>query len=204
MKPQINLYNPGLQKGRPGFSARSLLISLSLLATGGFLFHSYTYLSVSHLRMQDRTTTEQLETARAKLASVTRQFPPGKKSRELEEQVGDLQRQLRDHEAAISFLKKAGMSPGEAGFSEYMQAFARRVVNGLWITAFTIDGDKLVIEGRALDEDLVPKFIDRLKLEPVMAGYRLDKLEMHLPKNVEPGKAPRYIEFSILSSKGGA
>ena len=204
MKPQINLYNPGLQRGRHGFSARSLLISLSLLSAGGFLFYSYTYLSVSHLRMQDKATTDQLGKARAKLASVSRQYPPGKKSRELEEQVGNLQKELRDHEAAISFLKKAGMSPGEAGFSEYMQAFARRIVNGLWITAFTVDGDKLVIEGRALDEDLVPKFIDRLKQEPVMTGYRLEKLEMHLPKNVDPGKAPWFIEFSILSSKGGA
>ncbi|HQT26747.1 MAG TPA: PilN domain-containing protein [Burkholderiales bacterium] len=201
MSQQINLYNPLLKKRKVGFSSLSLLRSMLLLAACGILVFSYLSESVARLRIQSSDASKKLVETQETLTRIGLQFPPRQKSRALEEEVKRMEGELRDHEAAIAFLRSAGVSPEEAGYSEYMRAFARQIVNGIWLTAFSIDGKKLTIDGRALSEELVPRYLNRLKQEPVMTGYSLDKLEMRLPKTTDPNKAPGYIEFSIISSK---
>ena len=47
---------------------------------------------------------------------------------------------------------KGGAFGNQQGFAEYLRAFSRQSVNGLWLTGFTIAGSgELEIRGRVLE-----------------------------------------------------
>ncbi len=99
------------------------------------------------------------------------------------------------------------------GYAEYMRAFSRQIVPGLWLTGFAIHGagSEVAIQGRALHPELVPSYLDHLKREASMHGKSFSTLEMQRPM-VEPGTAsdndttPRqlvpagYVEFQLQSA----
>ena len=97
------------------------------------------------------------------------------------------------------------------GIAEYLRAFSRQSVNGLWLTGFTIVGNgELEIRGRVLSPDLVPSYIQRLNREQVLAGRSFARLEMTRPKPepvTDKGKdakkaarMPRFLEFSLATT----
>jgi hypothetical protein len=98
---------------------------------------------------------------------------------------------------------KSGVIGNTMGYSKYMQAFARQVVNGLWLTGFSVeaDGVQMSISGGALSPELVPGYILRLNNENIMRGKTFASLQMQLPKE-ESGKTSnrqQYLEFELKS-----
>jgi hypothetical protein len=110
---------------------------------------------------------------------------------------------------------KGGAFGNQQGYAEYLRAFSRQSLSGLWLTGFSIaGGGELEIRGRVLSPDLLPSYIQRLNREEVLAGRSFARLEMSRPKP-EPvadkdkdkaaGKAPlvpRYLEFSLIAMDG--
>jgi hypothetical protein len=99
---------------------------------------------------------------------------------------------------------KGGAFGNQQGYAEYLRAFSRQSLSGLWLTGFSIAGSgELEIRGRVLSPDLLPSYIQRLNREAVLAGRSFARLEMSRPKS-EPaaGKAPllpRHLEFSLIA-----
>jgi len=87
---------------------------------------------------------------------------------------------------------------GPAGYSEYLRAFARQTVQGLWLTSIQIadGGAQLTMGGRALQADLVPVLIGRLKQESVLRGRPLEALAI---TKSTAGKARSIVEFTVTS-----
>jgi hypothetical protein len=93
-----------------------------------------------------------------------------------------------------------------------LRAFSRQILNGVWLTGFSIHGagSEIGLQGRAMQPELVPAYISRLKREPVMQGKSFATLEMQLPLADQAGKGDPatarqrvpagYIEFSLQSS----
>jgi hypothetical protein len=96
-------------------------------------------------------------------------------------------------------LGKGGPA-GPGGYSEYLRAFARQTVQGLWLTSIQIaeGGGQLTMSGRALQADLVPVLIGRLKQESVLRGRPLEGLAI---TRSTAGKAPgrAIVEFTVTS-----
>ena len=108
---------------------------------------------------------------------------------------------------------KGGAFGNQRGFAEYLRAFSRQSVNGLWLTGFTIVGGDLEIHGRVVSPDLLPSYIQRLNQEQVLAGRSFARLEMSRPKPEQapstdakdkepkkPARAPRFLEFSLATT----
>jgi hypothetical protein len=97
---------------------------------------------------------------------------------------------------------KGGAIGNTEGYSEYMRAFARQVVSGLWLSGFDIigDGTQMSLSGGVVNPQLVPSYIQRLNKEKVMKGKTFASLQMQQPKAI-PNKAPvtTYVEFSMQS-----
>ena len=90
--------------------------------------------------------------------------------------------------------------------SEYMRAFSRQVVQGLWLTGFKLTGDaaQISLSGGVLDPELLPIYIQRLGKEPAMRGKSFSTLQMQ-QHQAEAGKenksaAARYVEFTLYST----
>lgn len=210
MSQQINLFNPIFLKQEKHFSAMTMLQALAIILLCGILLTIYTAYQLSSLKNEAQHTAAQLQLTQNQLAKVTAEYGPKQKDVKLEEKM---QRMAADVESLqrVSTVLKKGEFGNTDGYADYMSAFARQIINGVWLTGFTIQGagNDLSIQGGALRPELVPAYLSRLKSEAVMQGASFATLEMSLPKapadqaaKTGEQKLPpaTYINFNLHSS----
>lgn len=210
MSQQINLFNPIFLKQKKYFSAITMAQALGLILAGSLVLTGYTSYRVSRLGSHAALTTAQLTTAQAQLDKLKGYSGTREKNKTLEDDVQRAEAQLKSLRQVFETLDKGELG-NTKGYSEYLRAFARQIPSGIWLTGFSIHGAgaEIGLQGRALQPDLVPAYINRLKQEPVMQGKSFATLEMQMPEVDQGDKdkvaSPRkisaaYIEFSLRSS----
>lgn len=194
MTQQINLFNPIFLRQKKYFSFVTILQGLALLLIGVLGFYAYATYHMGQLNKEVQEVSQRLAQEESRLSMAGKEFGPRQKSEALEMQVKDLEKQVREREEILGI--QAGADG--RGFSEYLRAFARQSVNGLWLTGFSLSegGNKMVIGGRALRADLVPDYLRRLGNEKIMRGQPFSSLDMKLTR-VE--KVGGYFEFNLHS-----
>jgi len=210
MSQNINLFNPAFRKERlrVSFATLAKCVGVTVIALGAFQF--YLQHQVNALSEELRATERSLKEQRSYAEKLKGQAAARKPDPRLEAEIVQLETELRQAREAIEALK-AGAIGNQEGFSEYLRAFSRQSVNGLWLTGFTIGGGELEIRGRVVRPDLVPGYIQRLNREKVLAGRSFARFEMSQPK-AEPAadkgreakkaaRAPRFLEFSLATTQ---
>lgn len=203
MSQQINLFNPIFLKQKKYFSVPAMLQALALIALGSALFYGYAAYQVKLLAKQSDETSKRYTAEQLRLTRYTAEFSPQQSSRLLEDELKNVEAKAAAQHELIETLK-SGVIGNTTGYSEYMRAFARQVVPGLWLTGFNITGDaaQMSISGAVSSPELVPVYIQRLSREKVMHGKLFASLQMQQPK-VESGKAAHYVEFALQSVEAG-
>jgi Tfp pilus assembly protein PilN len=207
---QINLFNPIFLKQKKYFSAVTMAQALGLILFGVILLGGYINFQLSSLLNEAEATTAQLKATQSQLAQVTAAYGPRKKSETLEAEVRKTEEEIKSLQRVSDILQR-GEFGNTKGFAEYLRALSRQVVNGVWLTGFSVQGagNDIEIKGRALQPELVPAYLNRLKHEQIMQGKSFSTLEMLTPveptakDNASGGKtlAPAgYVEFSLQSS----
>jgi hypothetical protein len=84
----------------------------------------------------------------------------------------------------IAKVLKGGDLGDTSGYSDYLRAMARQIVDGVWIRRFDIAGAgrHFTIEGSTLRADLIPQYIKRLSSEDAMRGRQFATLMLRPPK----------------------
>lgn len=207
MSQQINLFNPVFLKQKKTFSAVRMLDAMALLLVGVFAFYAYASVESLNLDRQSVETARQYDQSKLRLAQTSARYAPKKVDASLEAEVNNLQAQLSARQATLNNLG-IGVAVSDVGFAEYLRALARQSVSGLWLTGFKVGkgGAEIEIVGRALQPELVPSYIRRLKQERAMQGRDFDSLSMtqregSLPADTtRPAAAPAsysYTEFRL-------
>jgi hypothetical protein len=201
MSQQINLFNEGVQKQGQAFSVRQMVMGLGAVLLSAALFYAYSVYQVDQLALQLDTGSKSLVAEQARLVNLSAEFARQRAGLTLDQELKKVADEAAAQREIINALK-SGVIGNTSGYSEYMQAFARQMVSGLWLTGFNIDNDatQMSISGAALSPELVPGYIMRLNKEKVMRGKTFASLQMQLPK-VEAGKpaATQYLEFVLQS-----
>lgn len=209
MSQQINLFNPVFRQQKKYLSAATMAQALGMILAGSLLLSGYLAYRASQLKGQAAMVTAQLNDARKDMDRVNIEFPPRQKNTAL---ALDIQKTETDLQALqkISDILQKGELGNTNGYADYFRAFARQIVDGVWLTDISIlgAGAEIGLHGRTLDPELVPTYISRLKNEPVMQGKSFAQLKMQAPqpaaaKAEAAGKQPgpvNYIEFSLQSS----
>lgn len=204
MTQQINLFNPIFLRQKKYFSTVTILQALALLLVGALSFYAYAYYQTNRLAKDVEETGRRLDQEQKRLASLSGDLGPRKISKELEQQFKELDRQFRDRQEILG-IQTSSLGEGSRGFSEYLKAFARQSVNGLWLTSFSIrdGGSRLTLGGRTLRPDLVPDYLKRLGKERVMQGQSFSSLDMQFAQRVSINKVrDGYFEFKLNSADG--
>jgi Tfp pilus assembly protein PilN len=208
MSQQINLFNPIFLKQKKYFSAVAMLQALGLLVLGSALLATYASLQASGLRDEAVITTKQLETAQAQLSQAKAEYAPRSKSQALENQIQKTEVELQSLKQVFEVLNKGDIG-NTKGYSEYLRAFSRQIIDGVWLTGLSLvgAGNEIAVQGRALQPELIPAYMNRLKREPVMQGKFFGTLEMQVPQmeqlaKGDAGEAKQrglagYIEFHL-------
>jgi hypothetical protein len=213
---QINLFNPIFLKQKKYFSALTMAQALGLILAGSLAFYSFASYRTNMLGKQAAEFSKRLASEEARYVSASTRLVPRQKSKQVESDVATAEEQLRARRGVMEILQ-SGKLGNTKGFSEYMRAFSRQIVNGLWLTEFSVDanGNDMMLTGRTLQPELVPTYIRRLSQESVMQGKTFAVLEMHQPgvmpaklaaqtKANEPARPAAYLEFSLHSREAEA
>lgn len=208
MSQQINLFNPIFLKQKKYFSAVAMLQALALLIFGSLMVAAYATYQVSALTKEAALSAAQLQAAQAQLAKVRAEYAPRQKSQALEQQIVKFETDIQSYKQVFDILEKGDFG-NTKGYSAYLAAFARQIVDGVWLTGLSLvgAGNEIEVRGRALRPEQIPAYINNLKREPVMQGKSFANLEMQVPDTKQPGKTDaasakpkepaNYIEFSL-------
>lgn len=209
MSQQINLFNPIFMKQRKYFSLLAMLQALGMIIAGSLIFYGYAIYQVDQLNRQSQENTKRYNAEQMRLASYVAEFSPQQSNQLLQDEVQRLEKQTAEQNEIIETLK-SGAVGNTIGYSEYMRAFSRQVVQGLWLTGFKVTGDaaQISLSGGVLNPELLPAYIQRLGKERIMQGKTFSTLKMQQSKadeGVGAGQAPafatrRYVEFTLYSS----
>jgi hypothetical protein len=201
MSQQINLFNPIFLTQKKYFSVLTMLQALGLIVLGSMLFYGYALYQVKQMSKQTEEMGKRYAAEQARLVSYAGEFSPQRAGQLLEEELKQLERQAAAQEMQLHLLQ-SGVLGNTGGYSEYMRAFARQSVKGLWLTAFDITGDgaQMSLSGAVLDPHLVPVYIQRLSKEKIMRGKTFATLQMQQPKAETDRPVARYVEFSLRST----
>ena len=186
-----------------------MLRVLGLIVAGAVLLYGYLIYQTDALTTQAAETEKILASEQARLTKFTSEYAPQQASAQLEKDIKKAEAQLKARQEMVETLKHGGTIGSTEGYSEYMRAFARQSVSGLWLTGFDIigAGSEMAIIGRTMSPELVPVYVQRLSREPVMKGRQFASLRISLPQQAKSVTKPsgdlRYLDFSLQSVEGG-
>lgn len=210
----INLFSPAFRKQRQLLTLATVVQCLSVTLIALFGYHYYLQQQVNGLAAELSSSEGLLKSQRGFIEKMKGKPGAGKPDGQLDADIARYENELKLARESVDALK-GGAFGNQRGFAEYLRAFSRQSVNGLWLTGFTIAGGELELHGRVLSPDLLPGYIQRLNREQVFAGRSFARLEMSRPKPEpaaakEPAKdkdakkatvrAPRFLEFSLATT----
>lgn len=201
MSQQINLFNPVFLKQKKYFSVTAMLQALGLIVLGSAVFYGYAAYQVAQLSKQADEMGKRYVAEQTRLANFSREYSLQQTGQKLDDELKQVESQAAAQDTVLNLLKSGALGNTE-GYSEYMRAFARQSISGLWLTAFDIvgDGAQMSLSGAVVNPRLVPSFIQRLGRERVMHGKTFSTLQMQQPKKDGERLVPRYVEFNLRST----
>ena len=201
MSQQINLFNPVFLRKEKYFSALAGMQAIGLLVLGMLGFYVYAVFEMDGLTRQAALLDRQQLAAQGRLAKVTAEFGVKPADAALAAQAKDMQAGIVARQGLLSALD-SGSFGAERGLAEYMRALARQAVQGLWLTAFSVDegGVNFSISGMALSPELVPVFVRGLGAEKSLRGRSLDNLAMSRQAfAVTPPRATQALQVPVIA-----
>ncbi len=209
MSQQINLYNPAFATRRGGLDAITMAWGFGAAVLLLAAIYGYAAVGVAGLESRVRATASQLERERGRLEEIAKTASSRKKNQELESEIMRVEAQVATRQRIMDTLR-SGAFGNTDGYSEYLRAFARQIVEGLWLTGFSIvgAGADMAIHGKALQPDIVPAYLRRLNGERIMQGRAFAGMRIRPPppaaadsreKTGKPAQ-PAVIEFSLFSA----
>jgi hypothetical protein len=200
MSQQINLFNPAFLKQRRIFSLLTMVQGLGLILIFTILVYAFALYQVSGLNALSIQSTERFNQEQARLLEYSATYSPGQVNQQLKDELLQWGKKVEESDLLVERLR-SGSVGNTSGFSEYLRAFSRQVVPGLWLTGFKVTGDaaSIRLSGRVTDPALVPAYITKLGSESIMQGKRFANLQMQSPKNDTKAVTPHYLEFTLYS-----
>ncbi|MEO7495927.1 MAG: PilN domain-containing protein [Massilia sp.] len=222
MSKQINLFNPALLKQKAIFTTVTMAQALALLLVGAAALVAYGRHSVAELEREAAAGAERLALRKNRQAIALVEFAPRAKRVDLEQEIAEAEAQQRSLRLVADVLQR-GEFGNTTGYAEYFRALARQSAGDLWLTGVSINGAgrQIGLQGRALEPNLVPAYIGRLRREPVMQGKSFGSLQISSgAKTDKDGKeikdikdikdekaeasAAPYVEFSLQAERTAA
>ena len=201
MSQQINLFQPIFRKEPKKFSARAMLQAGLLVLLGVGLLYGYSQWQVNSLRSELARAEARQMAATKRFEEMSRKFGKRAKNRLLEREITRLESVIAA-KSRIKEILESGAFANTEGYSEYLMAFSRQHVSGIWLTGFDIGGagEKLTLEGRSTVPELVPQYMQRLASEDALSGIEFQVFRMERPEEDAKIRAPGYIEFLVTTA----
>ncbi len=202
MTQQVNLYHPIFRKQQKRFSAKAMLQAGVAVLTGIVLVYALSWWRIDVLRKQAHEVDQQQVAAVKRITGIGKEFPLRTAAPVLVARLRQLQQRVAASEQAYRILRHEHFG-STSGYSDYLVAFARQHVPGLWLTGLSIGGtgQNMTLEGRSTRPDLVPRYLQRLATEKILAGTDFAVFRITRPQRPSgKGVLEPYVDFVIKTS----
>ena len=199
MSQQINLYNPLFLRREKHFSAVTILWSLLAVAILLASYCGYVTYAVRAPEERAKYYEKQVLYKRSEMVDTVARYSPEGRNKQLEADVKNLETLLAARQEIWRSLNSLELGTG-SGFADYLEAFSRRSVPGVWLTGFSIGGagGDLAIRGRVLRPELVSAFLAALGQEAVMRGRKVAELKLDADEETAPAATPGPARLAEL------
>ncbi|MFW5823488.1 MAG: PilN domain-containing protein [Marinobacter sp.] len=196
MIQQVNLYTAEFRPRPQRLTATSgllvvLVALLLVLAAGGW--YRYEAAELEQSVTAEGASNDRLLQSVEKLTSELQGRRPDAQLEGAVERVTDT---LARRQRLLERVERLASNPSD-GFSAPMSALARQVPEGLWLTGLSLRPDRVSLEGRTREGNLVPVYLERLGQEAAFTGQAFGRFEL--------GRSDDHpwIEFSVATRPDG-
>lgn len=204
MSQQINLFAPQFRKQVVLLSANAMALGAGAVLLLVLAAYGWVHFSVSGLTQQNEAAAKVQAAEQEKLDRLVQAHDPALQTRLLDNEITRVEGSLAEKREVLALLQSGELGDTH-GYSDYLRAFARQIVDGLWVTGFDISaaGQHITLEGGTLRADLVPQYIKRLKGESAMQGRKFAMLTLRPPKASESGAGETAKPAGATASPAG-
>jgi hypothetical protein len=223
MSQQINLYEAAFRQEKTAFSAAAIAGSLAAIALAFAALHFYLASQVRGIEAVAQQSDKAVAALRGQVTLLVSQNAVQGAGGLLAEELVRSEARLKSRREILQDITTRVAADAE-GYSALMTGLARRTLQGVWLTGFSVGDDRaLEIKGGVLDPKLVPAYVSSLNDEVSIRGRDVTELvlkaraeaarPMPAPGDAaapakgeaQPQRPLRYVEFTIkLTPKGAA
>lgn len=202
MQQQINFYRSEFRKTHKNFSSGMLLMAGGAIVAAMLLGYGFTMYKAIGIEHELKTLSNQEKAAIERLENLQPSMNAMNGDQSWEERLEDARRALRDQQLVLGMVRDSSLGDIQ-GFSHHLTSLARQNIDGLWLSYIRLSmlGDNTILEGQALQADLVPAYLQSLAEEPPFATQRFTQFQIDRPEESDgSGKSNGdIVKFSMNS-----
>lgn len=201
MIAQVNLYQPQFRRKHLRLSFNRMIILTGLILSTLTLQVIISNHEIDLIEDQAKQVQQTIIHTNNQWSHIQTRFPRGNDNTLLSAEEEKMKTILDNRNQLMKLIKDSRFNPhmDQSGYSDYMIAFARQHLPDLWLTNVGIvnRGDQIVIEGKTLNAQSIPEYLQRLSTEPVLAGTQLEILKIDQGDIADDITAP--LNFSLAT-----
>jgi len=196
MNQQINLYQRQFRPQTRMFPAWFMLQAVGILVFGMLLMTLFAQQRIDGIERELEIVARQESVVLDRLQNIGPLINAVTGETNWSEQLDDSLRMLSERQAVLNLIQGSTLGDTQ-GFSRHMRALARQDLDGLWLTHIVLSalGDKTRLEGRAIQAELIPLYVQGLTAETPFVEQRFHHFQIDSPAEDE-GTA---LKFSMDS-----
>ena len=196
MRQEVNLYTEAFRPSQEwltlGFAARVAAVALVavVLAAG------WAQYQVMQLRAEQQALEQTQARTEEAIARLNEQLASQQRDPQLVDQVERLEARAEDRQRLVERAGSVARASSE-GFTPYLEGLAKQSREGLWLTGIQVNliRDQLHLEGKTIQGQRVPDYLQRLRQEPVFEGRRFERF------GIERSEESAYLAFDVASRR---
>ena len=193
LRQHINFYGELDRKQELPFSARQLLVAMAVLTLVLCLPYGWVYFSQVKSANTLKSLQQQHGPIKKRLDAVTKSRDELLKDTKYTKLIENAERELNFKQRVMTKVSRP-QDNSFNGFAQYLLGLARQHVQGLWLTEINLQqsGETMSMQGRALQPELVPRYIQGLRAETVFMGKQFREFSVEQVSGEEP-----IVAFSV-------
>lgn len=199
MNQQINLYQSQFRPQTRMFPAWFMLQAVGILAFGMLLMTLFAQQRIDGVERELEIVARQESVVLDRLQNIGPLINAVTGETNWSEQLDDSLRMLSERQAVLNLIQGSTLGDTQ-GFSRHMRALARQDIDGLWLTHVVLSalGDKTRLEGRAIQAELIPLYVQGLTAETPFAEQRFHRFQIDSPAEDEGSALKFSMDSDVL------
>lgn len=195
----LNLYSQLERASEPLFSARQQLFIVGSAAALMLLVFVVSLAGKNSAENELRRLQAEQEAISQSVQELQNQKTKLEKNDALDKDIAMLENGIKFRYQLLESLG-SGNESAEAGFSAHLQSLARQHVDGMWFTEIRLleGGNQLALSGQTRQPEFVPRYLQKLRSEPVFTGHQFRVLRMNTPTGQS-----NVLDFELRANEVG-